>query len=167
MRARPLRSRTVVRAKRVGKTIVPVHADGVEGADLDADLAAHADGYVDVEDSGVKLRFADEIGLLIGAFFDVNASRRTFFFTNLAADAAQACIGVSAVVEQEGILARGLGQLAALLGILNCSEAVFIDEAAEEVSGCLRESLEDAFTEHVCHPSSLTVYLSHDYIHAA
>ena len=78
-----------------------VHADGVEGADLDADLAAHADGDVDVEDGGIELHLADEVGLLVLALFDVDALRRAFFFADLAGDAAQAGFGVGAVVEQE------------------------------------------------------------------
>ena len=81
------------RAEAVGgaQLVVGVHLDGVEGADLDADLAAHADGNVDVENLGIELRLADGIRLLVRAFFNEDALRRAFFFADEAGDAAQAC----------------------------------------------------------------------------
>ena len=91
-------------AEAVGRAqlVVDIHLDGVERADLDADLAAHADGNIDIEDLGIELRLADGVGLFIGAFLNENALRRAFFFADLAGDAAQALLPVLAVVDEEG-----------------------------------------------------------------
>src|SRR5215467_6021619 len=53
-----------------------VHLNRFERANLNADLAAHANGDVDVEDFWVKLRSAHVIGLLVFALDDVDALRR-------------------------------------------------------------------------------------------
>ena len=137
-------------AEAVGgaQLVVGVHLDGVEGADLDADLAAHADGDIDVEDCGVELQLADGIRLFVRALFDEDALRRAFLFADLAGDAAHALLPVGAVVDEEGKAARRLDLRQALLGILDRGQPVFADVAAEEIPGRLRQSLQDAFTDH-------------------
>ena len=83
------------------QVVLDVHLDGVEGADFNADLAAHADGDVDVEDGGVELGFADGVGLLVLALLDEDALGRAFLLADLAGDAAQSRLPVGAVVDQE------------------------------------------------------------------
>src|SRR5207253_1386312 len=46
-----------------------VHLDRLKWANLDANLAAHANGDINVEDFCVKLWFADVIGLLVFALY--------------------------------------------------------------------------------------------------
>jgi hypothetical protein len=64
---------------------VLIHLDRVEGADLDADLAAHADRDIDVEDLGAL----EGLALLIALHDDVDALRRALLLADLAGHAAQ------------------------------------------------------------------------------
>src|SRR5437899_11787831 len=66
-----------------------IHLDRFKWADLDADLAAHANRDVDVEHLRIKLGLAHVIGLLVVALNNIDALRRAFFLTNLARHAAQ------------------------------------------------------------------------------
>ena len=116
---------------------VVIHFDGVKGADFNTYLAAHADGDVDVEAGGVKLRLADGIRLFVGALLDEDALGRAFLFADEAGDAAETGLRVSAIVDQEREVAGCFDARCALFGVLNGGEAIFIDIAAEKVSGCL------------------------------
>src|SRR6266702_1338036 len=78
-----------------------VHLNRLEWTDLDANLAAHADRDVDVEDLRVKLRFAHVIGLFVVALNDVDALWRTFFLANLARHAAQPRVLIFAIVKEK------------------------------------------------------------------
>ena len=75
-----------------------VHLNCFEQANLDADLAAHADRNIDVEHRGIKLRFAHVIGLLVFAFNDIDALRRAFLLTYFARHTAQTGFGIVGVV---------------------------------------------------------------------
>ena len=124
---------------------IGVHFDGVERADFDANLAAHAYRKVDVENRGIQLRFADVIGLLVLALLDVDAFGRTFLFANLAGDAAQAFLPIIAVENEEGKLPHGLGQGLALFGILNGRQPFLGNIAPEKILGGDRHAFDDAF----------------------
>src|ERR1044071_1963742 len=78
-----------------------VHFDRFKRADFDANLAAHTNGDVNVEDLWIKLRLAHVIGLLVVALDDVNALWRTFFLANLTRHAAQARLLIFAIVNQK------------------------------------------------------------------
>jgi len=124
-----------------GEFEVGVHLDGVEGADLDADLAAHADGDIDVEFSGIELGFADGVGLFVRALFDEDALGGTLFFADLAGDAAHALLPIFAVVDEEGEIAVIGRQLGLHLGIFLGDVASRIVEAAHEIFGRDGETL--------------------------
>ena len=119
---------------------VVVHLDGVEGADFDADLAAHANGDIDVEAGGIELRLADGVRLFVGALLNEDALGRALFFADEAGDTAEAGLWVSAVVDEERKVAGGFDARGALFGKLDGGKARFIDIAAEKVSGRLCES---------------------------
>src|SRR5262245_29148372 len=95
-----------------------VHLDCFKWADLDTDLAAHTDRYVDVEVGWIKLRLAQVIGLLIFALNDVNALRRAFFFADLTGHTAQTRTRVVRVVNEKGKVARVFRERTAFLRIL-------------------------------------------------
>ena len=116
---------------------VIVHLDGIEGADFDADLAAHADRDIDVESLGIELRLTDSVRLFVGALLDEDALRRALFFADKAGDAAQAGLRVRTVIDEKREVARGFDAGGALFGVLDGGKAIFIDVAAEKVSGCL------------------------------
>ena len=78
-----------------------IHLDRFEWANLDTNLAAHADRDVDVEHPRIKLRFAHVVGLFVLALGDVDALRGTFLLTNLAGDAPQPGFRIRAVVNQK------------------------------------------------------------------
>jgi hypothetical protein len=120
-----------------------VHFDGVEGADLGADLAAHADADVDVEDSGMFLGFA----LLIPFQDDVDALGGAFLFADFAGDTAEAGFGV-VVKDEEGEGAAVFLGWEALFRVFDRDEAFRIDIAAEEVFGRLGHAFEYAFAVH-------------------
>src|SRR5947199_9094975 len=61
-----------------------VHLDRFKWADLDANLAAHANRDVDVEDLRLKLGLAHVIRLLVVALNNIDALRRAFLLSNLA-----------------------------------------------------------------------------------
>src|SRR5438128_4592952 len=96
-----------------------IHLDRLEGADLNANLAAHANRDINVENGRVKLRLADVIGLFIFALCDVNALGRTFLLTNLASDAAQSGRGINAIKDQERKVAGVFLKRQALVGVLD------------------------------------------------
>src|SRR5579872_6737655 len=71
-----------------------VHLDGFEGANFNADLAAHAHRDVDIESCWINLQLARIVRLLVLALFDVDAFRRTFLLADLASYAAHACLPI-------------------------------------------------------------------------
>ena len=142
------------------EVVVHIHLDGVEGADFNADLAAHADGDVDIEDGRVGLQLADGVGLLVGALLDEDALGRTLLLADLTGDAAHSGLPVRAIVDQEGKAARSLNLRDAFLGILDRDQPVFADVAAEKVSGSLREAFEDAITDHGWPPGKTNAGMS-------
>src|SRR6185437_12150448 len=125
-----------------------VHLDGVERADLNADLARHADRNVDIEPRRVELRLAHRVRLLVLAFLDEDALRRAFLLADLAGNATHPRIPFRAVVDEKRKVARSLDLRQLLFGILHRGQAVFRDVAAEKVTCRLRETFEDAVTEH-------------------
>ena len=62
------------KAVRRAQLKLGVHLDGFKGADLDADLAAHADRNIDVEARRIKLRLAQRIRLLVFGLLDVECT---------------------------------------------------------------------------------------------
>src|ERR1035437_10889900 len=85
-----------------GQLKVGIHLDGFKRADFNADLAAHADGDVDIEAGGIELWLADIIRLLVFGLVDVDALWGALFFADLAGDAAPAGFPVAGVLAQEG-----------------------------------------------------------------
>src|ERR1700730_3135964 len=129
-----------------------VHFDGVERADFNADLAAHADGDIDVEYRRKKLCLAKIIRLLVLALFNEDAFRRAFFFADLAGYTAQTILPVVAVVNKERKIARSFRLGQALFRKLNGRQPVLADVTAKEIPGRLRQTLYDTFTKHVLSP---------------
>ena len=76
-----------------------VHLDRFERANLDTDLAAHANRDVDVEHFRIELRLAHVIGLLVVTLNNIDALRRALLLADLAGDAAQAGFGIISVVD--------------------------------------------------------------------
>src|SRR5688572_20534466 len=81
-----------------------VHLDRVEGADLHTDLAAHANGDIDVENARMFLR----LSLLVAFENNIDALRGTFLFADLAGNASKAFLRISGVMDQERKIARVL-----------------------------------------------------------
>ena len=90
------------------KTIYPtqfidlVHLNRIEGANLDANLATHADGDIDVENTRMFLR----LSLFVAVKNDIDALWRTFFFADLAGDTAKSFLRIAAVMDQKRKIAR-------------------------------------------------------------
>jgi hypothetical protein len=101
-----------------------VHLDGVERADLDADLAAHADREIDVEHLRLKLEFAGMIRLLDDILDDVNALRRTFLLADLARHTAQPRRRVLSVIHQKRKIPRVRLRRQPFLGILHRDQPI-------------------------------------------
>src|SRR5205807_224640 len=137
-----------VKAVGVAQFELSIHFDRLERADFDTDLAAHANGDVDIENLRIELRFADVIRLLVLALLDVDALRRTFLLANLAGDATQARLRVVAVENQERKIARGFLRWKTFFGILDGRQPVCLDVTADEVTRRFRQTFYDAFAEH-------------------
>jgi hypothetical protein len=75
-----------------------VHLDRFERANLDTDLAAHANRDVDVEDGRIKLRLADVVRFLVFTLNNINALWRAFLLANLAGHTTQPRVWIIAVV---------------------------------------------------------------------
>ena len=75
-----------------------VHLDRFKRTNLHANLAAHANRDVDVEDRRIKLRLAHVIGLLVVALNNIDALRRAFLLANFARHAAQPGLRIVGVV---------------------------------------------------------------------
>src|ERR1039458_8295633 len=125
-----------------------VHLDGLERADLDANLAAHANGNINVKRERINLRLALVIGLLVLALDDVNALGRTFLLTNLAGHAAQALFPIVTVIDEERKLSRVLLRHEVLFGILHGGEPFLRDVTPEEILGGHRHAFDDLLAEH-------------------
>ena len=78
-----------------------VHLDRFKRTNLHANLAAHANRDIDVEDRRIKLRLAQVIGLLVVALNNIDALRRAFLLANLARHAAQARVLIFAIVKEK------------------------------------------------------------------
>ena len=115
-----------------------VHFDRFKRANFNADLAAHADGDIDVEARRIKLRLAHVVRLLVFALVDVDALGRAFFLADLAGHAAQAGLPVGAVVDKKGKYARVLDGGNPLFRILDRRQPFFGDIAAGEILRRLR-----------------------------
>src|SRR5207237_2094939 len=125
-----------------------VHLDRFEWADLDADLAAHANRDVDVEDLRIKLGLAHVIRLLVVALSNIDALRRAFFLTNLARHTAQSGLRIF-VVNQDRKIAVVLRQRNSLLRILHCDQPLLFEITSDEVTGRNRHSFEYARSNHL------------------
>ena len=110
-----------------------VHLDRFKGTNLHANLTAHADGNVDVEDRRIKLRLAHVVGLLVFALNNIDALRRAFFLADLARNAAQTGLRIIGVEDKEGKVAIILRQRNALLGILHGDQAILLEITSDEV----------------------------------
>ncbi len=137
---------------------IRVHLDGLEGAHLNADLAAHAHRDIDIEFCGVDLRLADVVRLLVLALLDVDALGRALFLADLAGDAAQPFLPVGPVIHQKRKYARVLRRRYPLLRILDGRQALFRDEAAGEILRRLGQPLQYSLTQQCVPPK--TSYLS-------
>src|SRR6266850_1269923 len=122
--------------------IIVIHLDRLKRADLHADLALHADADIDIEHFGALLRLA----LLVAIHDDVNALRRALDLANLAGHAAHRASAVLIiVVHEERERARILGNLDALLGILDRHQPLFVDITPDEIAGRDDHTLEQTF----------------------
>src|SRR5439155_7650012 len=110
-----------------------VHLNRFKRTNLDADLAAHANRDVDVEHLWIKLRFAHVIGLLVFAFNDINALRRTFLLAYLARHTAQPRVWIIAVIKQKRKITIIIRKRIALLGILHCDQAFLVEIASDKI----------------------------------
>ena len=110
-----------------------IHFDSFKRANLNANLAAHADGDIDIEARRIKLRLANIIRLFICALDNVNALRRAFFLADLASHAAHPRLPVVTVVHKEGKIARRLDGRNPLFGILHRRQPLFGDKAAGKI----------------------------------
>src|SRR5688572_15920423 len=121
-----------------------VHLDGFERTYFHANLAAHADGHIDVEDFGVLLRAA----FLVTFEHDVNTLGWTVLLANLTRDAAQSFFRVVAVEDQKrkvaGVLLKGL----AFFRIFDRDQARLIGVAADEVPRRFDKTFGNAFADH-------------------
>ena len=153
-----------------------VHLDRFERANLDANLATHADRNVDVEDRRIKLRFAHVIGLLVLALDDVDALRRAFLLANLAGDAAQTGLRIVVVENQERKIAVVLWQRNPLLRILHGDQPILLEITPDEISRRDRHALEYSGAKHLFIEAlnvknysvlHLSVHFPHDDIDAA
>ena len=133
-----------------------VHLDRLERADLDAYLAAHAHGDVDVEGRRIKLRLADVVRLLVLALDDVDALRRAFLLADLAGHAAQPGVRIVAVENEKREIAIVLRERSALLRILHCRHALLFEVAADEVAGRHGHALENPGSDHL--PSNKDIF---------
>src|SRR5881398_133703 len=110
-----------------------VHLDRLKWANLDANLAAHANGDINVEDFWVKLWFAHVIGLLVFALYDVNALRWAFLLTNLTRDTTQACVRIVAVINEKWKIPVILGKRISLLRVLHRDQAFLVEITPDKV----------------------------------
>src|SRR6185437_4848340 len=117
-----------------------------------ADLATHAYGNVNVELLRIELRLtgvnAGIVRLLIGALGNGNALRRTLDLANLAGHAAKPSLPILCVIYKERKHARRFGLGQALFRKLHRSQPLPAGVAAKEIPGRLRQTLNDAFTQH-------------------
>ena len=143
-------------AKAVGgaQLKLRVHLDGFKGADLDADLAAHADRNVDIEAGWIVLRFAQVVQLLVLGLLDIDAFGRALLLANLAGHAAQprlplrpSAVPVLRVKNQEGKIARRLDGSDPLLRILDRGQPFRGEIAAGKILCRLRQSLQYALAQ--------------------
>src|SRR5207248_46719 len=104
---------------RSGILIGRVHFDGIEWANLHANLATHANRDVDVESLWMVLELAGVIRLLNRVFDDVDTLRWTFLFANQARHAAQSQFWIVAVVNQKWKAARVFFGHNPLFGVLH------------------------------------------------
>jgi hypothetical protein len=125
-----------------------VHFDRVEGTDLDAYLATHADREVNVENAGLVLKLAQVIGLLGLVLDDVDAPGRALDLADQAGDTPQALGWVFPVVHEErehpGVF-RG-GNL--FFRILDGRQTISLDVTPDEISGRRRQTVDQAAAEH-------------------
>jgi|SRR6516162_9864269 len=125
-----------------------VHLDRLEWTYLDANLAAHADRDVDVENLRVKLRFAHVIGLLVVALNDVNALRRTFLLANLARHAAQPRVRIVAIVNQEWKVPIIFRKWTAFLRVLHRGQAFLLEITSRKIPKRYPHSLQNSRADH-------------------
>src|SRR5207249_2963095 len=136
------------KAVGVAQFELSIHFDRLERANFDADLAAHANGDVDIENLWIELRFADVIRFLVLALLDVNAPRRTFLLANLAGHATHPGVRVIAVENEERKIARGFLRRKTFFGILDGRQPVCLDVTADKVTRRFRQTFYDAFAQH-------------------
>ena len=137
-----------------------VHLDGLERADLDANLAAHANRDVDIENLRVELRFADVIRLFVLALLDVNALWGTFLLANLARHTTHPGVRIMAVENEERKIARGFLGRQTFFRILDRRQPVCLDVTADKVPRRFRQPFNDAFTQHKSISSTFDVQCS-------
>ena len=140
--------------KQASKTIrlaqfeLGVHLDRIKGANLHADLTAHANGDVDVEHQRLNLCLADIVRLLVLVFLDVDALRGAFLLANLAGHAAEPRHRLLAVEHKEGEVAIVFFGRNPLFGILDGGQILLVPIASDEVFRRLRHSFDDSRAEH-------------------
>src|SRR5215831_2798956 len=125
-----------------------VHLDRLKRTDLDTNLAAHADRDIDIEHLRVKLRLAHVIGLLVIAFNDVNALRRTFLLANFARHAAQARVRIVAVINQKRKVSIIFRKRTTLLRVLHRNQALLLEITSNKVPRRDGHSLEYSCANH-------------------
>ena len=135
------------KAVGVAQFELSIHFDRLERANFDADLAAHANGDVDIENLWIELRFADVIRFLVLALDDVDALWRALLLANLAGHTAQSGLRI-VVVNQNRKIAIVLRQRSPLLRILHCDQALLVEITSDKVSRSNRHSLEYASANH-------------------
>jgi|GEM_PF-4012526 len=126
-----------------------IHLDRIERTNLDADLAAHADGSIDAKDGGVELEFAGGVRFLVLALLDDDALRRAFFFADLASDAPERTHGIGRILgDEKREVAIIFWQDRLLLWVLYRHHALRIVVAPGEVFRRDDETIDDAGAEH-------------------
>ena len=133
---------------RVAQLEIIVHFNGVEWADFHTNLAAHANRNIDIEDAGLKLHLADEIGFFDAVLDDVDALRGTFLLANLARHATEPRLWISAVIDQKWKVAGVLFEWLPFLRILHRHQPVFFGVTADKVPGRFSHAFEDSGAKH-------------------
>ena len=131
-----------------GFLVVAVHLDGLERANLDANLALHADADVDVE----HLRSHQWFTLLVAVHHDVDALRRTLDLANLARRAPRLVRGF--VIDQKRKRARVLRGLDAFLRVLDRNHPFLGIETPDVILGRHDQALDQTFAGEVHYRST-------------
>ena len=137
--------KTVVRAQLE----FGVHLDRLKGAYFHANLAAHADRYIDIENLRVILHLARMVRLLDRVLLDVDALRRAFLFTDEASDASQSQFRIVSVEDKKWEVAARFLNSVTLLRILHGNETLLVLVTPDKISGSFNHAFDYSSSEHI------------------